>query len=223
MSFGDNKYEDENMNDDTQKLSKINEFIINTHEHNLDTKEDITHTFDISRELISKHIAYYRRKIKTKRFISETLRAFIMLFGFLGLLLPILGINFGIKSLFFIENINLTEYGYGFIMIAATLTAIKSFNGATTAHIRSTNTLLKLEKIIVTHTVLWKKTIAQSGTSLDNEEKEKLFEIVSSLLSESYDEILSETNTWEKDLKSSEIDFMKKHIGQVQSIAKDKK
>ena len=193
---------------------RLKKFINKTKNRKCSTKEEFDSLFEQSRELVFDYMSYYDKKRLGKKRSAGKYKFFIWLFSLIGLSLPVLSTAFQLEDILF-DNpspISFAEYGYGFIMLAAIIVALKNFTGASKGHARYTKTQLKLERLISLHTLDWKENLSLKNDPLSNNDKEILHKVIMRFLHKVYIEILSETNQWDIDMNNAEKNFLDNHL-----------
>ena len=152
-------------------------------------------------DLAEAEVHYYYRRRGTRAWISGLTRIAAWLLGTVGLLLPLLA---GTVEPVFKEW---GQYGYTFLVAAASCLAANSLFGGTEGHIRFVSTQLELERLIITSRVGWCRYLV--GPHDTDEELAQGFALILAYANGLHASTIAETGRWGETLVNELAKFQK--------------
>jgi hypothetical protein len=157
--------------------------------------------FDEINTLMQYEIQYYFRVSRRDGFLSVACRCFIILFGGLGFLMPL------------IENAGYLGVGkFGFLSfgIAGMFVAANNVFGASTSHARYITTQFHLEQLVSEKNILWhQQKCMWDNPSPSKEQIAASFKIIQVYSEEAYKLIIAETTEWSEVWTKAIADYAK--------------
>jgi hypothetical protein len=154
--------------------------------------------FSALNDLIYHEVMFYYKARKKQRVFSISTRALSVLFGSIGVIIPLLAAADPIlfKSM--------APYGYPLLVAAAAMLAVNRMFGATGGHIRYVTAQLELERIITKFRLKWLEWLSRDTMTVENRATPtQAFALLNEFVDDAYRVIQEETIVWGKSVSEA--------------------
>lgn len=183
--------------EDPERLKRFLDVIASADWQN-QPREAIRALFGALNDLAYHEILFYYRARKKQRRLSQLTRALMVLFGTVGVLVPLLAAADADHFK------GWAAYGYPLIAVAAACHVVNRLFGATGGHIRYVTAQLELEKLLTMFRIDCSAWYARNRSDISNSDAiETIFPIFRTFAEAIYKVLQEETNVWGKSVSEA--------------------